>query len=334
MSIPRIEPIRDGIARPLWSVMIPTYNPDRHLEEALNSVLRQDPGSDAMQIEVVDDRSNVDVARMVANIGKGRVTFRQNESRQGLFGNWNACIKAARGQYVHILHQDDVVLDGFYAAMGQGLDGNPEVGAAFCRHIYIDEDGLWFLLSDIEQRHAGVLSNCRSRFAAGISIQCPAIVVRRSTYEELGGFDMRFNYTGDVEMWLRIASRMPVYHEPRVMACWRKYDRSASTELITQGHDIRDGFNILELLSRYFPECREEAVIFKAKFLGNLRHKISRLAKDGEIVEALRQTRIMWVAGRWSYRESKVALMLTVACSTAWLRRCIQSIEEVMRRKL
>ena len=42
--------------RPLWSVMIPTYNPRAdYLEETLWSVLKQDPGPDQMQIEVVDD---------------------------------------------------------------------------------------------------------------------------------------------------------------------------------------------------------------------------------------------------------------------------------------
>jgi glycosyltransferase involved in cell wall biosynthesis len=50
-----IPPIPDGTPRPLWSVMIPTYNCANYLRETLASVLAQDPGFEIVQIEVVDD---------------------------------------------------------------------------------------------------------------------------------------------------------------------------------------------------------------------------------------------------------------------------------------
>ena len=57
----RVLPVDN--CRPLWSVMIPTYNPrPDYLEETLHSVLQQDPGPEQMQIEVIDDRSTDDVA--------------------------------------------------------------------------------------------------------------------------------------------------------------------------------------------------------------------------------------------------------------------------------
>jgi glycosyltransferase involved in cell wall biosynthesis len=58
--------------------MIPTYNPRaEYLEETLKSVLQQDPSSEQMQIEVVDDCSKDDTASEVARrIGTERVTFR------------------------------------------------------------------------------------------------------------------------------------------------------------------------------------------------------------------------------------------------------------------
>ncbi|HZG65515.1 MAG TPA: glycosyltransferase, partial [Herpetosiphonaceae bacterium] len=68
-----ITPVRDGAPRPLWSVMIPTYNCARYLRGTLESVLAQDPGPDHMQIEVVDDGSQDDPAAVVAEVGRGRV---------------------------------------------------------------------------------------------------------------------------------------------------------------------------------------------------------------------------------------------------------------------
>jgi len=54
-GVPAIDPVAPDASRPLWSVMIPTYNCARYLREALGSVLDQDPGPGAMQVEVVDD---------------------------------------------------------------------------------------------------------------------------------------------------------------------------------------------------------------------------------------------------------------------------------------
>ena len=87
--------------------MIPTYNlRPEHLEQALRSVLIQDPGPDRMQIEVVDDCSpDVDVAALVKNIAGERIVFSRNSKNLGLAGNWNGCVDRSNGVWVHILHQ-------------------------------------------------------------------------------------------------------------------------------------------------------------------------------------------------------------------------------------
>jgi glycosyltransferase involved in cell wall biosynthesis len=79
-----------GIARPLWSVMIPTYNCAHFLRRTLESVLDQDPGPDFMQIEVVDDCSTADDPRTVVDqIGCGRVGFYRKPQNEGAIKNVN-----------------------------------------------------------------------------------------------------------------------------------------------------------------------------------------------------------------------------------------------------
>src|SRR4051794_29434054 len=117
MEASHISPLgSDDKKRPLWSVMIPAYNPRAdHLEQALRSVLIQDPGPERMQIEVVDDCSpEVDVAALVKRIAGEQVAFSRNDRNLGLARGWNSCVSRSRGDWVHILHQDDYVLPGFY----------------------------------------------------------------------------------------------------------------------------------------------------------------------------------------------------------------------------
>src|SRR5215470_11545792 len=71
----RVLPVPDGTTRPLWSVMIPTYNCAKYLRETLTSVLAQDPGAEQMQIDVVDDCSTEDDPEAVVRELGSRVVF-------------------------------------------------------------------------------------------------------------------------------------------------------------------------------------------------------------------------------------------------------------------
>ena len=73
----RIEPVGEDVPRPLWSVMIPSFNSfPSYLRQTLDSVLAQDPGPEQMQIEVIDDCSNEDdLEALVRECGNGRVSF-------------------------------------------------------------------------------------------------------------------------------------------------------------------------------------------------------------------------------------------------------------------
>src|SRR5207237_1950596 len=107
---PQIMPVPAGLERPLWSVMIPTFNRMTYLRRTLESVLVQDPGREQMQIEVVDDCSTVDDPEPVVHTTTGdRVAVIRNSLNLGLMRNLNRCIERARGHLVHILHSDDYV---------------------------------------------------------------------------------------------------------------------------------------------------------------------------------------------------------------------------------
>ncbi len=221
-SPPRIEPIPRG-ASPFWSVMIPSYNGAGRIEGALASVLAQDPGPGTMQIEVVDDASTEgDTEAVVRRLGSDRVEYHRQPRNVGHSANFNTCIERARGEVVHILHDDDWVRPGFYAALTPPLRDHPEVGAAFVRTIYAEADGHWHSFSPVERPTPGVIDDWLLRIASGQRVTTPSFVVRRSTYEAVGGFGVS-TYGEDWEMWIRIATRFPVWFEPEPLAVYRMY---------------------------------------------------------------------------------------------------------------
>jgi glycosyltransferase involved in cell wall biosynthesis len=268
-SPPRIEPLRrnDG---PLWSVMIPTYNGAARIEGALASVLAQDPGPGTMQIEVVDDGSTEgDAETVVRRLGGDRVTYHRQPRNVGHSANFNTCIERARGEVVHILHDDDAVRQGFYAALGPALCDHPEVGAAFVRTIYADADGHWRAFSPVERPTAGVVDDWLLRIASGQRVTTPSFVVRRSTYEAVGGFGVP-TYGEDWEMWIRIAARFPVWFEPEPLAVYRmERPGSLSGDVMGTAGPARYMLDVTDVVASYLPTYlgpeRAEAALARAR---------------------------------------------------------------------
>jgi len=237
--------------RPLWSVMIPTYNCANYLRETLASVLAQDLGSDVMQIMVIDDYSlRDDPEAVVKEIGNGRVDFYRQDNNVGHVKNFQTCLEKARGRLIHQLHGDDLVCDGFYKKLTVAFEKHPEIGAAFCRHIIIDEHGNIIHPSILEQPENGILpENWIEELIGFQRIQTPAMVVRRDVYESLGGFDTRLKIGAeDWEMWIRIASSYPIWYEPELLAKYRKNSNSLTSNNIRNATVIRDMARMISII--------------------------------------------------------------------------------------
>jgi glycosyltransferase involved in cell wall biosynthesis len=296
MSRSTVAPITDA-ARPRWSVMIPTYNCGRYLEAALRSVVAQDPGSEAMQIEVVDDHSTADdPEEVVARLGGARVAFHRQPEKVGVVGNLNTCLQRSRGELVHVLHGDDLVLDGFYWTLDARLRKHPDAGAAYCRHLYLDEHGRRLDAAPLEPASSGILTEGARFLAAEQRIMTPCIVVRRSVYEELGGFDDRLACAEDWEMWVRVATRFPVYYEERPLACYRLHGRSST------GRNLRDGRSLeytrlaIELFASHFEPAERRTVIRTAfsRYATSGLETARSLQSKGDAAAARAQLRVVW----------------------------------------
>jgi hypothetical protein len=302
-----IDPIDASPSRPFWSVMIPTYNGEPHLSDAIRSVLAQDPGPDAMQIEVVDDGSTRgDPEGLVRRLAGQRVGFHRQPQNLGHVGNFNTCIRRARGHVVHILHDDDQVRPSFYARLEAPLREHPEVGAAFTRSIYTRLDGHWGSFSPIERDEPGIVDDWLFRIASGQRVTTPSVVVRRSTYEAIGGYDGSITVGGeDWEMWVRIATRYPVWFEPEPLALYRS-TRVGSLTGEAQGTTglAEDMLTMTDVIATYLsdhlPPERADAALRRARamYAKWVVEASYGLARTGRRREALDAGRLAWRSTR------------------------------------
>jgi hypothetical protein len=285
--------------------MIPTYNCAQYLRETLKSVLVQDPGPEFMQIEVVDDFSTQDDPEaVVAELGCGRVGFYRQPRNMGHTANFNTCIQRSRGELVHLLHGDDSVRDGFYRNMRRPFDLHQDLGAAFCRDIRMDEDSRWLSIAPPLQAESGILNKWLETIALGQRLQAPAMVVRRTVYERLGGFDRRLgSYAEDWEMWVRIAARYPVWYEVEPLAVYRIRAGSLTGQSLRTGENGCDYRKAIDINQEYLPPTRATEISQKARenFALACLRRAHRLFEAGERQPALAQLREALIS-HWSLK--------------------------------
>jgi glycosyltransferase involved in cell wall biosynthesis len=303
--------------------MIPTYNRATYLERALTSVLSQDPGPEEMQIEVVDDASTVDDPEaLVRQVGGDRVSFFRQPRNLGLVGSWNSCIERSVGEWVHVLHSDDVVFPGFYATVKSALEGRDDIGAAFCRWVMIDEKEARVWTSDLERPTPGVLADFMDKIGVSQRISTPSIVVRRSVYEKLGGFRSELSSTADWEMWARLAARCPIWYEPQILAAWRVHSHSKTALVVKSAENVADDLRCLAVIRPLLPAERAESMSRKARELVSLRalNEASWAWGEGDFAIALRQVREA-LRCHISLRVMKSLLLLPVRIAQDAARR-------------
>lgn len=257
-------PVEAG-PRPLWSVMIPVYNGGKYLEETLRSVLVQALPEDQMQIEVVDDCStDMDVQEVVRQVGQGRISYFRQPRNVGSLRNFETCLNLSKGYYIHLLHSDDLVHQGFYQQLGILLDTYPEAGAAFCRYRYIDENSEVTFYPEAEAPVECVLENWLYRLATRQRIQYVSVAVRRDVYEKLGGF-YGVHYGEDWEMWARIATRYAFAYTPTVLASYRRHHDSISGQSFTTAQNLKDLEFVMGEINKYLPEAEKKKALLEAR---------------------------------------------------------------------
>lgn len=266
--------------------MIPAFNAGRYLAKTLECVLAQDPGPAEMQITVVDDHSTTDdPAATIASLNASeRVSLFRQSRNVGHVRNFNTCIELARGELVHLLHGDDKVRPGFYRTMQRPFEQHPELGAAFCQYVAIDAGDVVHAVGPEIRSRSGILDGWLEQIAAGQLLQTPSIVVRRSVYEQLGGFDDRIRYYGeDWEMWVRIAASFPVWYENQPLALYRTHPESLSGRSARSGDNVRDLMTAIEINSRVLPADRAAEITKLARRYnaqGTMRRMMRAVRRD------------------------------------------------------
>lgn len=233
------------VERPWMTYVIPAYGRAELLEETLNSVLKQQEVDFPWDIIVVDNEAGGenDTERMIRRLNEPRILYYRNRENLGVDGNYNRCIFLARGQWVAMLHADDLVLDDHLRLMGEYIrqESHGRKKLAYISPAYIefsDADKIhlrrpeaggthrnWQELALLEKKYHGNIKRFRriDGVLSGYSVALPSFgtVMNREIMIKEGGFDKELGICEDVVTPYRLAGKYRVCVTPVVMGYYR-----------------------------------------------------------------------------------------------------------------
>ena len=194
------------------SVIMPVYNVEKYLAQAIKSVLAQTFTD--FELVIVDDGSTDGSAAIYSSFDDPRIRIITQKNR-GLAGARNTGIRNARGAYIALLDSDDLWHPEKLERHVAHLEAHPRVGVSYCGSEFINERGEslnLFMAPRLNDIDAGYIL-CRNPIGNG-----SAPVFRAKVFEDIAFarntadgperwfFDETFRYGEDIECWMRIAA--------------------------------------------------------------------------------------------------------------------------------
>lgn len=253
VEIPALKiPVSD---RPFWSVVITVYDRLSYLEEVIKSVLLQGIPLEEMEIIVLSDGMKgafqTKLTEIIARFPENRIRLECLPKNLGHPYIFNKAIELTCGQWVHILHDDDLLYPGFYKSLSVSIKNQPTIGAAFTRHVIQNRLGKVFWKSWIERSNPGIIEHWEEKITKSCRLQFSSMVVKRTTYETIGGFYDQVGSAFDWEMWKRIAVKFPVWFEPQIHVGIIREGQALTDELEKNGGQILDSLSTISLSQNY-----------------------------------------------------------------------------------
>lgn len=211
-------------ASPRVSVLMPVYNGEDYLQEAVESVLSQTMGD--LELIVLDDGSTdgtrAILERLAAKDTRLRVISRPNK---GVSQSRNELIEAARAPILAMMDADDICLPDRLERQLARLEAEPELVALSGNCLMIDPVGRPIRTNDlppdhetIEARHMEMPPNC--------SMAHPALMVRRSAMERVGGYLHDYPWAEDFDLYLRLGEIGRLANLEEVVVKYRLHPKS------------------------------------------------------------------------------------------------------------
>jgi glycosyltransferase involved in cell wall biosynthesis len=207
--------------KPLVSIVTPSFNQAEFIDMTLQSVLRQD--YTPIEYIVVDGGStdgSIDIIKGYAD----QLAYWVSEPDQGQVDAINKGFRKASGDILAWINSDDMYVAGTVREAVRALLEQPDVGMVYGDGIMVDGNNK--LLDLHKYRTYDVLD----LLCFDVLLQ-PTVFMRREALDRVGMLSNQYHMVLDHDLWIRIASEMPILHVPSFWAVERTHEKAKTVAM-------------------------------------------------------------------------------------------------------
>lgn len=250
---------------PNVSVIIPTYNREILIKDAINSVLVQT--FQDFEIVVIDDGSTDNTKNVVESYNDSRIKYFYQQNA-GLNAARNAGIRESCGKYIAYLDSDDIWESVKLEKQVKILEKFPEIGLVYCGSSLIDENNKNIGKRPLISYKGNVFDKIiRYNFLYNGSI----VLFRRECLEKVGLFDEHTVRMTDWEFYLRFAIYYNFYGIPEYLIRYRVHNQTMTNDFKlfeNSGFQIIDKTFAISDIDKKHMKLKKTAYAMRYRYLG------------------------------------------------------------------
>ena len=210
-----LDAMPTGAPWPKVSIVTPSYNQARFIEETIRSVLLQ--GYPDLEYIIIDGGSADGTVDIIRKYEKW-LTYWVSEPDRGQSDAINKGWRLAQGDVLAFLNSDDIYMPGAVRTAAAFLGQNPDTGMIYGECNIIDEH------SHLKRRFKTADFRIEKVLCGEPNvIPQPSAFIRRTTIDKVGLLDIDMDMAMDLDLWVRIGLKHSIVHIPEVLASHRLY---------------------------------------------------------------------------------------------------------------
>ena len=243
---------------PVVTVVIPVYNGERFIEQAIESVLNQTYAN--FILKIFDNCSIDNTQDIIRSFDDPRIEYIRNERNIGMLPNWKKALDSANTKYVSILFADDFYKPNFLEKAVQIFgEYNIALVSGGCE-IYDKNNEL----IGVRKREKIGIFSAREYYKYIYKLQdVPApseTILLNKVVQNVGGYDIKnLNWIVDADMYLKISKTgYGAYHLEDILSCRRSWGGNSTISIGNTSKAFEDRYYIL---NKYFDNNFIDAAI-------------------------------------------------------------------------
>ncbi len=264
--------------QPRVTVLMPVFNAEKFLKEAIESILLQ--SFTDFELLIIDDASTDNSSSIIREFTDERIRLEKNETNLGISATLNRGIALAKGEWIARMDADDISYPERLRKQFDYCQANPDCALLSCWVRVINEDG-----NEIR------VEKYKSRFYYyNLCFECwmyhPSIMCRKDALEEIGGYTTP--YSEDFELFWQLSRKYKVWNLPEVLMDYRITSTSLHQVLRKQEYEEFQSRQVQRNIQYY---VRNKLEISTSE-LECLRHNFDRMLSEcsiASIVEILKK---------------------------------------------